>query len=39
MKIDAIPCLVELGIPVDKYFCFENDCLCPLTIFKFKDEE
>jgi hypothetical protein len=34
-KIDAIPCLEELGIPVDKYFCFENDCLSPLDWFNF----
>jgi hypothetical protein len=38
-QIDAIPCLKELEIPVDKYFCFENDCLSPLHIFDFKDEE
>jgi hypothetical protein len=39
MKIDAIPCLNELEIPIDNYFCFENDCLKPFDFYKFKDEE
>jgi hypothetical protein len=34
MKIDAIPCLEELKIPIDKYFCFENDCLSPVHFFE-----
>jgi hypothetical protein len=38
-KIDAIPCLQELEISVDKYFYFENDCLCPLELFTFPDDD
>jgi hypothetical protein len=37
-KIDAIPSLQELGIPLDKYFSFENECLHPLNFYDFQND-
>jgi len=33
-KIDALPALRAMGIPTDKYFAFENDCIVPPTAMR-----
>jgi len=34
LKIDAIKSLRKMGIPVDKYFAFENDCYAPSSTMR-----